>query len=725
MAPPLRLLTALVVAAAASVARAAEPCVGLDKSLFLDTVLSAEPATGARTQYRAKVGLTFANTGGDWLALQTLRVPVGFSRRVLTASGAWAVADAKDFIVSCWTLEKVDSAGAITEALPCSSIGGASLTSDNTLELAFTQPVFLCPGCGLRGAGGDAFIVVQHKEYLTLDRDSMVPKPLTCGGKLQSIALGQVEEPDRGPLPPALARMNPTCTPWFAAVDGGNGRPTVAPASALSQLTLTTSVNFVLVQTQLPASSTNAGAWEGKAPTEVLFAPVLRNGGTSAVPLLGVRIPLAFAPRVLVPTSPPRWASAHPDEFILECWGGQTTTASGARPPRDLTVCSYATLQPSADGRGLDLAFNGGSLCAKCTLTGTGPNGVLFALKHLGYIPIDADKSVLTPLSGAVASVPSAPPIFCGVPGAVSTLSTTEVLKPRSACPLKPDFQPSCAVTPYPATPANFDIDAHEDDWFSFNTELRLVPNLVNGGSRPLLLKGVRLEFLFDFRVYAGPTSGWIRRPPSEFGWTCWYGASQGPQSDGVNLCNATVVLPDAPSYAEQTFGMPDDDGAPAKVVITFNAGWLCPGCSLVGGKDGVLGAWHHMYFMPLAPTGFSLSSVSCADGAAKGANKIVYTTSSPPPPPPLPSPPPQQPPVVALPREVQPPVWFGTPTIRSAVELQASTQVPAGTQDAPGGVRGVTALTADPARGTSAAVVTSQPPQMPRVCPWWRPTNC
>jgi hypothetical protein len=90
---------------------AADPCQGFATGLFVDQLISAEPTADVvspRPNYRIKLGLTLGNMGADWLNLQGLRVPVVFSRQVRSDSGdAWMKVNPEDFIVSCWTMEKV------------------------------------------------------------------------------------------------------------------------------------------------------------------------------------------------------------------------------------------------------------------------------------------------------------------------------------------------------------------------------------------------------------------------------------------------------------------------------------------------------------------------------------------------------------------------------------------------------------------------------------------
>lgn len=106
-------LAAVVLLGGAWHASAADPCRGFNTGLFVDQLLSAEPTADVapRANYRIKLGLTLGNVGSDWLNLQGLRVPVAFSRRVTRGSGSWAKASPSDFIIDCWTMEKVHTAG--------------------------------------------------------------------------------------------------------------------------------------------------------------------------------------------------------------------------------------------------------------------------------------------------------------------------------------------------------------------------------------------------------------------------------------------------------------------------------------------------------------------------------------------------------------------------------------------------------------------------------------
>ena len=740
----------LVLLLCPSPALAADPCQGFATGLFVDQLISAEPAADVvapRPNYRIKLGLTLGNMGADWLNLQGLRVPVAFSRQVRSDSGdAWTKANPEDFIVSCWTMEKVrtqrdspcrvshivtrpdrltrvqvDATGAVTEAPSCASVGVAAVTG-NAITFTINSATYLCPGCGLRGANGDAFIIIQHKNTLTLDRDSLQPLALSCNGHPAPIAMGQAEEPDRGALPQALARMHPACAPWFAAQDTGAVRPVAAPQSALASLTITTNTSFVYQQVpSLPA---------GQAPVEVLLSLTVTNTGGRAISLLGVKVPLSFSPRVMVPTQPPRWAAAYPEQFFVDCWGGQVTTSSGQRPPNDGNACQYVSLVAGANG--MDLTFAGGSLCPGCTLAGFG--GPMFDVKQMNYSPLDlGTRPLLQPIAPTTATIPPAPPVMCGIVGGISTLGTSPAapVRPRrSSCPSKADFNgaayclhhrphfghsdapaslhaASLGVLAYPASPPGYVVEQDSTNWFTFDTELRLTgAGLTNGAAKALDLRFLRLEFTFDFRVYSGPATGWLRRPPSEFGWTCWFIQSVGPVMDGNNLCNATVVTVMAPDNAEEVYGTPDDDGAPAKIVFTFTsaAGKLCSGCTLVGGQGGVFGSYHHAFFMPLNPTGLVLTGMSCTDTTTGGSISYDPPAPSPPPAPmPPPSPPPPNPP---MPPRAQIPTWFGTGSAdsssgRTAQTLSTSSSMGSSSNAGAGAGAGATA------------------------CPWWRANQC
>ena len=258
----------------------------------------------------------------------------------------------------------------------------------------------------------------------------------------------------------------------------------------------------------------------------------------------------------------------------------------------------------------------------------------------------------------------------------------------------------------YPASPPGYVVEQDTNNWFTYSTELRLQgAGLTNGAARSLDLRFLRLEFLFDFRVYSGPATGWLRRPPSEFGWTCWYVQSIGPVMDGKNLCNSTVVTVMAPDNAEEVYGTPDDDGAPAKVVFTFTSGRLCSGCTLVGGQGGVFGSYHHTFFMPLNPTGMVLKGISCTDANAGGSVSYDPPAPSPPPAPlPPPSPPPPSPPLP--PRAAQIPTWFAAGTAAADSSSNVRTAQTLSTSSASG--LGV---------GSTGPAATA--------CPWWRANQC
>ena len=588
--------------------------------------------------------------------------------------------------------------------------------TESAIVFNITTATYLCPGCGIRGAGGDAFITVQHKNTLTLDRDSLQPKVLTCNGRPTSIAIGATEEPDRGALPQALARMNPACAPWFVAQDKGVVRPVAASPSALAMLGVLTNVSYVYQQVPNPPVPS------GRAPVEVRLSLSVTNNGDRAVSLLGVRVPLAFSPRVLVPTQPvPRWATTWPDQFFIECWGGQVAQASGMRVNNDANACQYTSLVRSTSG--IDLVFTGGSLCSQCTLSGFGGNA-MFALKHIDYLPLDLPpRTTLIPAGPTTVSLPAGPPVMCGISGYVSTLgaSSTSAFSTgrfqRSTCPPKSDFNASVAVAAYPPAPPGFNIETDDtNNWFSFDTESRiLLQGLINAASVPVDLREISLSFVFNYRVYGGPTTGWLRRPPSEFGWTCWYASSS---SQGGNLCNNTIVKFNAPENAEQVYGTPDDDGAPAEVVIKFTAGTLCSGCTLAGGQGGVFGSIHHLYFMPMPIDGMTLKTVTCTDaatGSAVSYNTPAAQASPPPPLPPPPNPPsPPRPPPFnppsPPPQAMQMPAWLGGGMLPTA----------SSSGDGAGGIDG--SRVAETMSTSSTGPVTGSTGSS---CPWWRANQC
>ena len=678
------LLIAVGLLAAASPARAAEPCAGIARNLFVDTLISGSPtaADSASPNRRLSVGFTFANAGLEWLSLQNLALPITFSMRVLSPSGVWTLAKPSDFIVGCWTLETVDATGAVTGALPCASIGTPVL-SNGSLVFTVTQPVQLCPGCGLRGAWADGFIALQHVNNAVMDRLSLAPASLTCGGKVTAIKTGQLEQPDFGlPLSPVLARSFPACAPWFAS----HGAIPSAPPS-LSALSLTTSVKLTTIASASPAGITFPN---GQAPAEALLSVSLRNSGTSSISLLGVRIPLSFSSSVLVQTSPtPRWATSLPGDYVFDCWGGAVSNAAGARADGDTDACRYASLQPPRmPGDSWALAFSGGSLCARCTLTGAGANGAMFNIKHADYAVMNVSAGSLQPSGPATVTIPASPPAFCGVPGA--PVAAPAQLKYQPRCPLSGDVFPSVSIRPFPAATA-------DSDWFDVNTELRVVPAITNGGATPLQLSSLKLNFSFDFRANAGPSAGWLRRPPSEFGFTCFFAGQSGPQPDSRSACDYLTLTPLVPAGidAEQVFGSDSDDGAPAIMQLGFSMGAaaLCPGCTLGGGQDGVLGSLHHNLYMPLSPDTFQPVALSCDEAlvlpASSGGRGLmtVYPLPLPPPAPPAPAPP------------------------QSLIS-------PGGVG---GGVTSATRILGDVS--LPAAPVPSSPPPPPPSCPWFNPS--
>jgi hypothetical protein len=575
----------------------------------------------------------------------------------------------------------------------------------------------------------------------------------------------QLVEPDRGALPLAQARVHPACAPHFAAADAGVPLA-CASASALAALSVAVSTAFVL------PSAAAASA----LPIEILLRPRLRNSGDAPLPLLGVRVPLAFSGRVRVPTPTPRWVAAGGDEWIADCWGGAVTAPDGERVSGERSPCEYAALQATPDGGAMELFFSGGVLCAGCTLAGGGADGTMFALKHDSMLPMDAPPSALQPVGAAAcdsAQLPP-PPRFCGLlPDAAA--STTAVQQQqqaaRSVCPPSDQLLVSVTALPFPSAPEHTSaaVAASPDDWFMRNTELRLVLNVTNAGSRPLPLRALRISLSYGYDVFAGPTVGWLRRPPSEFAFSCWYGAAVGPATDGEDACGYTAVLPDAPPGAELSYGAEGADGAPARVAVTFARGWLCPGCSLSGGAGGILGVWHHVFFMPQRTAALQLLAVTCADDDGGDADAPpqaktavdappamqLEQVASPPPPQAASSPPPPPPPPPPRPSAVQfsplnaaaaaagaaaDPFAFGAansaltpprlpPLLQRATQQlqQAAAQAQQlGRQQLQARVVDVMQVATPPSKQQPDGIQTPPPPATPpKACPWWRPINC
>jgi hypothetical protein len=830
--PPLLLLLLLLAPAAAAEtppSSLSASCAALERVLFVDVRVAAGGGAVARpAPYRAEVGLTLANTGVAAVSLAGVRVGVSFSRRVRDPSGAWAPAPAPPaaFLLSCWTLEHVSAAGVPDGALSCAAVANATLT-DTGVELVFSSApsaapsLLLCAGCGLRGGGGDAALVLQHKDFAALDRDAMAPLQVTCGGsavdvmtqaramrdalsrcvlfsssllfapgrqcadavRLRAPARAQLEEPDRGALPAAQARAHPACAPHYAAADAG-APLACAPAAALAALSVAVATAFVLPS----AAAATAAAAAATPPVEILLRPRLRNGGAAPLQLLGVRVPLAFQRRVRVPTPTPRWAAAGGDEWVADCWGGAVTGPDGERVSGDRSPCEYASLQATDGQDGMELVFVGGVLCAGCTLAGGGADGTMFSLKHESNLPMDAPPAALQPAGAAAcddAQLPP-PPRFCGLRNDddASTAVQQQQQAARSVCPSAEELLVSVTALPFPSAPEHTLVNAaaSPDDWFMRNTELRLVLNVTNAGSRPLPLRALRLSLSYDYTVFAGPTVGWLRRPPSEFSFSCWFGAAVGPSVDGEDACGYSSVRPDTPPGAELTYGAEGDDGAAARVSVSFSRGWLCPGCSLTGGAGGILGVWHHIFFMPQRPSALQLRAVTCDDDDGGGgggddaagvpqpddapAAQVEPAAASPPPPAALSPPPPKQPspPPPLSPRPLavqftplnpaavgaadpsafgaaaaasalQPPPRLPTLLQRTAAQLQqqaahaaqAAQAAQAWQQQSQARIVDVmqVATATTPRTGPDGIQTPPPPATPPKACPWWRPINC
>jgi hypothetical protein len=388
----------------------------------------------------------------------------------------------------------------------------------------------------------------------------------------------------------------------------------------------------------------------------------------------------------------------------------------GSRAPYDRSACDYATLQVGDDVA--ELIFIGGELCAGCVLAGDAAGGAMFAVRHLAGLQIQADGAELQP-AGPARCEAAPPPAFCGLlPVATALTGPPSVPPPRGACPARDILQVSLPVSPFPRAPAERAADALAGDASAtYHTELRLAPRLRNAGTRAVPLRALRLELSFDCRVYAGPAASWLRRPPSEFAFTCWYGAATGPgATDGRNACEYANVTMIAPPDAEETFGAEGDTGAPATLVITFSAGWLCPGCTLAGGAGGVFGVWHHVVFMPLSPAGLVLTSAACLDADAAPDAPDAAATYDVVPAPLLPATPPapQLPPLSGRAVQFAPlsaafGAVLGWPADQKReVQTMQQQQQQQQQQQRPDGLLSV-----------------PPPATPPKLCPWWSPLNC
>ena len=129
--------------------------------------------------------------------------------------------------------------------------------------------------------------------------------------------------------------------------------------------------------------------------------------------------------------------------------------------------------------------------------------------------------------------------------------------------------------------------------------EIFVTGTLINAGDAAACLRDVEIPFEFPYAVALAP--GAPRRvPPSDFVASCYYvgvrsreaSAAPGTRAANENAFEDAVAGAERPRACEDVVDLRVEDAGPVMAFGDDIA--LCPGCWLVGGRDGVLFSWKH-----------------------------------------------------------------------------------------------------------------------------------
>jgi hypothetical protein len=187
--------------------------------------------------------------------------------------------------------------------------------------------------------------------------------------------------------------------------------PTCAPPAAVSGLKARLAFTYVDAPLSVPGGPPSLAR-------ELRLRPTLTNTGPAAVDLFGVTLPITFSHRVKPVAAAPGWAMAPPPEYVLDCYWSQIVTSAGAPVYGQPNACEFMSL--NATSTGLLLQFQGGRLCAGCTLAGASATGdATVNVKHASYLQMETTPP---PAVGPIGCAPlPAPPARCAA--AVSPLA--------------------------------------------------------------------------------------------------------------------------------------------------------------------------------------------------------------------------------------------------------------------------------------------------------------
>jgi hypothetical protein len=187
--------------------------------------------------------------------------------------------------------------------------------------------------------------------------------------------------------------------------------PTCAPPAAVSGLKARLAFTYVDAPPEVPGGPPSFAR-------ELRLRPSITNTGPTAVDLFGVTVPITFSHRVKPDAAAPGWAVAPAADYVLDCYWAQVVTSAGAPVYGQPNACEYMSVNATATG--LLLQFQGGRLCAGCTLAGAAAAGdATVNAKHATYLQMDVSPP---PAVGQISCTPlPAPPARCAA--AISPLA--------------------------------------------------------------------------------------------------------------------------------------------------------------------------------------------------------------------------------------------------------------------------------------------------------------
>ena len=130
--------------------------------------------------------------------------------------------------------------------------------------------------------------------------------------------------------------------------------------------------------------------------------------------------------------------------------------------------------------------------------------------------------------------------------------------------------------------------------------EIFVTGTLINAGDAAACLRDVEIPFEFPYAVALAPGAPPRRVPPSDFVASCYYvgvrsreaSAAPGTRAANENAFEDAVAGAERPRACEDVVDLRVEDAGPVMAFGDDIA--LCPGCWLVGGRDGVLFSWKH-----------------------------------------------------------------------------------------------------------------------------------